>query len=237
MQWSVKSPFPFLPLAATGFLLSAPSGHAALLAQYLFNNNLSSSSVASGVSAPVATTTGGAFVFSTNNIIEGTHTLAIVFSSIDSTAAPTTDTPALDYVTITLTPTAGQTLNLDSLNFTTNLNVNNVGTTAGASYTVQYDDLSDGAGFQLLTLSPATQQTTDVDVLRSLDLSGSAFDNLTAGITFRINVTKDPTLNAADVGNSARIDLLQFNGSVVPEPASAALLAAGMLSIGFRRRR
>ena len=68
----------------------------------------------------------------------------------------------------------------------------------------------------------------------SFDLSGAAFNNLTGGITFRIDV-RDSGSTASNA--SVRIDDIAVAGEVVPEPGSASLLAATALGCLLIRRR
>lgn len=228
---------------AAFILVSFASSHAATLVQYDFENSstpFAASTTIAGLTAgdlsPNTGTTPGnsGFVRSTSGVPAGVATLAISFLNVDDGAAPTDGTAAPDNITFTFTPTGGNTLNLDSLTFLSRLNAT-LANTPGGTYTVQYDDLSDAAPFQLL--NPSFIETGNVAQTRTVDLSSPLFDNLTSGITFRINFTEPAgasTPNATN--NSMKLDNLTVNGTV-PEPTSAVLAIGGGVFFLVRRRR
>ena len=66
----------------------------------------------------------------------------------------------------------------------------------------------------------------------SVDVSGSDFDNLSS-ITFQFRFFDNATDNSNQIN---RLDDIQLSGTIVPEPASLALLPLGALALGRRRR-
>jgi hypothetical protein len=231
-------------------LLCGATSWGAILAQYDFegagnaflapNASTSSLVIASDISANTATGLGNnfsanGFVRTSGNPAAGLASLAIQFQNIEDGDAPTGGTAGSDNITFTLLPAPGQILNLGSLSFLTQLNG---AQPTGAFYTVQYDDLSDAAGFQFLPLSPDGPQTEGFGVVttRVIDLSSSLFDNLSQGITFRINVS-EPVGTGNTGSASARIDNITVYDSVIPEPATAGLVLLGGVALAGRRRR
>jgi hypothetical protein len=65
----------------------------------------------------------------------------------------------------------------------------------------------------------------------TLDLSGAAFQNITTATTFRIYGWD----NISTSGN-LRVDDVQLNGTVAPEPSTALLGSLGVLALLRRRR-
>ena len=90
---------------------------------------------------------------------------------------------------------------------------------------------SDGVGNFILVGTTATVTNTTA-LTATFDLSGVAFDNLTAGIRFRLDM-KDNGSTASNA--SLRIDDLTVNGTVIPEPGTVILSLVGVA--GLLRRR
>ena len=224
-----------LCLTAMGLLAAAPTSQAILLVSYDFETTgtgyVDPTSTGAGVTTASANAVGG-FVRSGTSAPNGTGTAAIQFFNLDQVGLPSGTNASSDFISFTVSATTpGQSLDLQSLTFKTNLSAT---AAVSALYSVQYDDLSDGAGnFVNLALTPSTAQTSATVVNRSVDLSGAAFDNLTAGIVFRINFAKSAASTSTD---SARVDLIELNGAVVPEPASGLLLLLGGIPLLRRRR-
>jgi len=138
---------------------------------------------------------------------------------------------AASYFSFTLTPNAGQSLDLTTLSFDA------VAGTAGPSDRAFYV-LADKTGYTtaglLLTGDTTTgsplipYNTTTSDQLFSVDLSGNnLFQNISDSVTFRVYL-RTPT-SSQNLG----FDNLTVNGTVVPEPSVYALGGLGLLlSIG-----
>jgi hypothetical protein len=237
-----------LPLAlaiSSLSLIAAPRAQAVTLVAYSFDNAtsfLSASSVGVGISASdLSPNTGNTlgdntgFVRSSSNTGLGSGILAITFANVNDTSAPSAGNPATDNLTFTLLPTDGLPLQLQQLTFLTNTSSTTNSPTNGGFYTLQYDDLSDAAGFLTLGTNGDIFQRSSITASQVVDLSAPAFQNLTEGITFRINF-HDNVTGGGQQSISMRIDELTVTG--VPEPATAGLLAGGgALLLGQRRRR
>ncbi len=153
--------------------------------------------------------------------------------------------PAI-YYTVTLTPQAGYTLNLDSVTFTAQRSGTGIRNYAVRASLDSYADNLAGS------ISPANANLS-VDVANnfrwlldaqtgaqsgSLLTLGSAFDSVTSAVTFHFY-----GWNAEASTGSFSIDNVSFTGAVtlvpVPEPSTVALAAAGgfALLFAYRRRR
>ena len=139
------------------------------------------------------------------------------------------------YFSFTVTPDAGKKLNLTTLNFyygdaQADASTLNLGLWSSA------DSFATQVG-STLSWSPATTTVGNFETTSSgtqyatLDLSAPAFQNLTAATTFRIY-----GWDSTNVSGQLRIDDVQLNGTVVPEPRAALLGGLGMLCLLRRRR-
>lgn len=139
------------------------------------------------------------------------------------------------YFSFEIEPVAGTPLSLSNLTFLS-------ATTAGSEYaftgTVFVRSSVDGFATDLaeFTRSSTTATTAANYVSRAVDLSGAAFQNLTAPVTFRLYFWDDSsTLTSTNTGVVHRVDDIIVNS--VPEPGSVGLLGLGALSLLVRRRR
>ncbi|MDQ8208675.1 hypothetical protein QEH52_14205 [Coraliomargarita sp. SDUM461003] len=240
---------------------------AATIAQYNFNSGstpYADVANASGLSAGdivLGDQMDSAPNITTNYSSEGAGSLFVAGSAANagsgstSTAWGNANTNGL-YFEFTLTPDAGQTLNLTNLE----LDVAAKGTDAfrlGVTSSLTGFDYAD-------RLTITTESSSDADsipnVLQSnldgiklltdtgvdedwgagegtiIDLSSSTFDNISAPVTFRIYGFQ---LNNNTSTNAIFFDDIQVNGTVIPEASSFALLA-GFCTMGLvmvRRRR
>ncbi len=128
------------------------------------------------------------------------------------------------YISFTITPTAGNLLDLSSLTF----NVARGGAATPRGVVVQTS--ADNFASNLLATDIATQRPTYT--LENLDLSGAAFQNLSS-FTVRYFAYTPGT------GQSLDTDDITINGAIIPEPSSIALLGCAPVGIAgcVRRRR
>ena len=80
-----------------------------------------------------------------------------------------------------------------------------------------------------------TQTRTNQDAIgQDLTYTPASAVALTAGNTYDVTLT---VWRNSGAGHFESVDSISFNGEIVPEPSSLALLALGGLCIGYRRRR
>jgi len=132
----------------------------------------------------------------------------------------------------TFTVTSSTNLDLTDLRFA----AGKAGVTSTTSYNVSssvdgHATLLNGSDF-VYTGSDSSMSAPSNQVV---DLSGASFQNLDAssGIEFRIYYADV----ASGGSNGARIDTVTLNGSLIPEPATLALLGVGGLMMMPRKRR
>ncbi|WAC20880.1 PEP-CTERM sorting domain-containing protein [Luteolibacter sp. SL250] len=221
--------------------ISTALGSGATLVEYNFNGgadgvpDYSPTTTGSGVNVSAVSPT-GTFVRSGSDLtgVTGGGTLAVTFGNIGKESPPVSGAAARTYISFTIgAASPGQIISLTSLSFLTNLATAQA---SGANYTLQYGSASDPSGFMNLSLSPNTAQVNSTIVTRTADLSGIDFSSFTSGVTFRINVTQ-PIDSTATGSSSARIDMINVQGSVIPEPGSAALFVVGTAGVLLGRRR
>ena len=131
-----------------------------------------------------------------------------------------------DFFGLTLTPDAGNTLDLDTLTLDA---ARGGGSARGFRVRSSVDgfaaDLNDASTEAIPTQRPAYTAYT-------VDLGAAEFDDLQGPVSFRFYVYSSGT------NNTLEFDDIRFNGEVsaVPEPGSLALLG-GVGLLAFRRRR
>jgi hypothetical protein len=232
-------------LVITGSLLAAGQIQADTLALWNMDatpnaNKVIANTVASGLTA------GNLIANNLNtpagiNLANDNPANAYIAWSINSSTGSTPNTlaaaiVAASYFSFTLTPNAGQSLDLTTLSFDA------VAGTAGPSDRAFYV-LSDKTGYttSALLLSGDTTtgsplipyNTTTSDQLFSVDLSGnSLFQNISDSVTFRFYL-RTPT-----VSQNLGFDNLTANGSVVPapEPSVYALGGLGLMMLALGKK-
>ena len=132
------------------------------------------------------------------------------------------------YFTVTLTPTAGNRLNLTSLSFDA--------ARGGAAEPRSFFLFADAggtpfaAGNAVLAADVPTARPTLTSY--TADLSAARFQNLTGPTEFRFYTSTPAT------GQSVEIDSIVFSGAVVPVPEPATALGVAALALaGWRGRR
>jgi hypothetical protein len=144
------------------------------------------------------------------------------------------------YSAFTIEPNSGFALNLSTLTF-------NYGGTSDVtvSFTANFFVRSSTDGFAAdvgTTFSKSIPANLSIPAytLASIDLSGAAFQNLSAPVTFRIYAFADNYSGSFVIADRPRIDAINLAGTVgaIPEPSSAALMivAGGMAGVCLRRR-
>lgn len=223
-------------LAAFGALIG--SAHAVVLAGWNFETNVPPV-VSGSASGPVvaAETGSGSFhgVHASSATLWETYTGNGSANSYDSTSWTTGD-----YYEFSTSSTGHEdiTVTFDS-----------IGRGTGAPRDFQLSYSTDGTNFTnfgavyaLLRDAPTivlwNSSTPSTQTTYSFDLSGiSELDNEET-IYFRVSQVGTTSVNGGTVGaGSVRMDNLTINGTVVPEPSSAALLGALGLAGLLRRRR
>ena len=257
-------PHRFLFLVAALFGDAMPSAQADLIALYAFNGaTLADSAAHPGVSAGVITpgtafnTDDGLSTVSTP-VDGGSHSYfgrgtSVHTSTADSVSGFTAATTQGNYFQFTLS-TPG-TMNLTSLGFDT---AKNLGNTHSFRILVTSDLTGHAFASRLNLTAPATVDNSLADTIESqvagdisdapagtggnwgfgdnalVNLNVPAFQGVSSA-TFRVYAfTLGQVGGTADIANVIRFDNVIVNGSVVPEPASGALLILGLLL--FRRK-
>lgn len=139
------------------------------------------------------------------------------------------------YLSFDVTPAVGIPLSLTNLSFLS-------ASTASSSFAftghIFVRSSVDGFTADLAEFTKESTSGTGAGsyVSRSVDLSGSQFQDLTNSVTFRLYLWDDSsTPTSENTGVVHRIDDIVVNS--VPEPASVGLLGLGALSLLARRRR
>lgn len=143
-----------------------------------------------------------------------------------------------EYFEVTVAPAPGYTLDLSTLTFNGRYENSAV---LPVNYWVRSDADGDNFATNLATTDPTPSSNPALSLssdgqLATIDLSGSAFQDLSSAVTFRIYMADNSASNS-DTRWSG-IDNITLNGSsTIPEPASLALAGAGLMLIAGRRWR
>jgi len=211
----------------------AQSATAALIADYEFATNFDLSSSVTGVlsSTPGDVSFGAGYAAGAVSTGLGNPARAVFFGSSTATAADLAAAIAADdYATFTITPDAGTPLNLTELRFDSQINF----PTSVTTWTLYADPDSGMLGTLIDTGALAAPASPAVFETEAANLTGAALlQNITTARTFRIY------FHGYTSGTAAfRIDNIQLDGVVVPEPASLVLMTTLLVgSVMVRRRR
>lgn len=229
--------FNWIALAGGVAVLFAPlSVSAAVIANYAFTSGAATSGDADGTTTASDFTsgafTGGSKTTTTVNISSSSHNAFIRSSA----SGDTTESAAVsndDSWSFTLTPHAGVTMSLTSLDFQHGNNSQATGVSFTSNFIVRssLDGFSSNLGTGVY--SRTTSSTSATFSTANIDLSGAEFQNLTAPITFKI-FEFDASTNSQDI---ARLDNVVVNGTTVPEPTGLVVLGLAAALWGRRRGR
>lgn len=210
---------------AVSLLAFTATSQAAILAEYDFDvvsgdANLSATTVETGVTAGDAASGTGFSIFTTG--------LSTLFTSggvglNGGTGASPSPFDLDEYFTVSLSAAnGGETINIDTIDFDIG-RANN----GARSWSVRSDVDSFGADLASGTISTTLGGITQIAL-------GASHDNLTS-VEFRVYLFgRESTSNSS---SATQIDNLEFNGAVIPEPASSMLLLGGAGFLLLRRRR
>ena len=150
-----------------------------------------------------------------------------------------------EYFSFTITPNAGLVLNLDSISFSMQVGI----TLTTATQDTTYALFSSVNGFSIGSVISSNTYTENSDgnaSTSSLDsfvntgtiaLTGSAYDNVTGQVEFRIYLSDGGSNNAAPL---IKIDDVILNGTTapIPEPSTYAMMGLGAaMLVGIQRFR
>jgi len=140
------------------------------------------------------------------------------------------------FFSFTLTPDAGRTISLDSITFDA---AAGTGGPSNRQFYLFADKTTYTSGNVLASASTIAgspllpYNTTTFDQGFFADLTGSAFQNITDSVTFRVYIA------TPNVSQNVGFDNITINGTVIPEPATYALLGglSALALVVSRRRR
>ncbi len=218
----MKPIFSFSALVGSALsLLSSAGSQAAVLANYDFTANASS--------VDTDTSSTAANFGSTYGSQSGYSSSGNYFVRVQATP------DALDttrYLSFTVAATAGNVLNLTSLDFRSALSSNN--TTAFSGGLIVRSS-ADGYATDVATYTFNSTNTAVFTQRAPIDLTGSQYQNRST-ITFRFYVY-DTTDSEESNAIVHRIDDVVLSGSAIPESGSTAVLGLAGAGMFLRRRR
>lgn len=212
------------------------SSQAAVIANYDFEGN-----VATSIINPTGATAGDVGVGSGLNLnlgagaggdILGGNSNGFGFTLATTAGVPTTLADAFaadDYITFTVTPDAGNSIEFTTLDFDIRVNAvaNGINEYAVFSSVDGFASTADAFETGAITVAAATTAVSQIDL--------SGLGPVTSATEFRIYVYGSSVTGNSNTGSD--YDNIVLQGTVVPEPSSAALLGLGGLAFILRRRR
>lgn len=221
-----------LAVFTAGIFATCGASSAAILANYTFTGNLSSS-------GQTFTGTVGDFGISGGDVGQNGLSGAgnVFFRGNGLTTTIGGAITAGDYFTFTITPGPGTQYQLDNLKFTFGVQNNSATPFTGSvalyssidGFTTQIGSTASGAiagdGGGPIWNSPAT-----------IDLSGFATLTPLTPVEFRFYAAISNLSNSNVDNRIVRLDDIQLNGTLIPEPTTALLGSLGILALIRRKR-
>lgn len=210
------------------------TARAAILAQYPFTDNLSSLDTDTNSTVSTLGFFGGS-VDSTIGLSAAGH---VYFRGLDMTGTTEGAIANDDYFTFTFTPNAGTQFQLQTLTF--NLGGSN---NTDNPFTAQLAVYSSADGFasrlgDLATYAVAAQTGTSFGATTTIDLSGLGTLTSATPVAFRFYASLSGASAAGNNNAILRLDNIEMNGVLVPEPSVALMGAlAGILGLSVHHRR
>lgn len=217
-----------LSLLTLASLSLASSASAAVVASYSFTSNLSSGDSQGSSLASSIQSGGGLGAQDTSWGRSGGQSDLYIRGNVTDTVASATD-----YVFFTLAITPGTTYDFTNLTFKHSIQIASGGTVPFNTTIIVRSSLDGYASalgtFQLGSVDAGGPYTATTNPSVNL----SAYTGISGTVEFRFYIQDD----GDHTNNVTRIDDIQLNANVIPEPASGVmLLGAGALA-AFRRRR
>ncbi len=225
---------PLAGLAAVAAGISALSdASAAILANYTFTGSLNSTGhTFTGTVDPLGFSGGEPG----HNGLSGAGNVYFRANGLTTTIAGAIAATPPDYFTFTITPGAGTQYQLDNLKFT--FGVQNDSGTPFTGSVALYSSLN-GFSSQIGSISTRSiAANTPLQWNEAVTINLSDFPTLTpsAPVEFRFYAAISD-LSGFNVDNRlVRLDDIQLNGTLIPEPSAALLGSLGALAL-FRRKR
>jgi hypothetical protein len=209
--------------------LGLASAQASVIAEYTFlDSDVTSSDTEANSVADNFVATGTDLGFSNSGDNAFARSQGLV--GTDETAAITHGA----YMSFTVSADAGYELDLTSLTYKSVHNKTNLGNDQDTDATMNFFVRSSVDSYAANVGSVFSQGWNTSTANRTIDLNGSAFQDLTSAVTFRLYVYESVQL---DTIQGARWDDVVLNGTVIPEPATLGLIAFSGIGVLFIRRR
>ena len=222
-----------LTTLATASLL-AGAADADVVAQYTFTGDSLSSTDASTSWETTALSTGaglGAGTFDTFPGSSGSPSLKYTYGDVeaDLTGALAED----DYLTFTVTPDAGFSIDYTNITFEMSKGPSSPTNKPGKGPSLHVFANNFAIG-DVIGSGKVPDSKPDTDVWFSFDIDLSSLGTVTTPTVFRLYLDDGGALN---VGHQIRTDTIVVNGDVVPEPGSLSLALLGLGGLLMPRRR
>lgn len=213
----------------TAIFVCLPLSHAAIVANYTFTSDLTSSDSDATSTASVLQTGGGFDAVDVGWGRSGSLSDLYVRSNFTSAALTTGD-----YISFSVTSDPGTLYQYTSITFKYSVQIANSGGTGNFSANAVVRSSLDNFSTDLATFAASRVGIGGTNVTNPqplLDLS--AFAPVSGPVEFRIYIYD----NVDNTNNQQRFDNIVVNADAIPEPAVVAMVGLGFLAFGSRRRR